>query len=697
MKISVTQELPDIMLEVDENHPLIDTLYENMPKKEQYWRRDTDFPQWFYDYDPHLPDSKVCRINASRTEYKHGKLVTLSVDDTIELVRLVNREYVRMRYGVFIMNNGKKIYFPGFYYGALQWGKMFGVSKNNGYGEHRAYQRIFACARQLAIVNDYLDGYYCHKAKKTGITQLISLFFMTEHITHRQFTTAAMSKTHDTCKKANFKYFMYAFKNLPPVLRPKIEGRWQSQVQKLEMRTSIPEYSVENTMAAVTTTTDGLDGLPIIQRVHIDEPPKMPKDVPISEVYLKSKEQVRLQQVKRGIMEMTSYPPEEDTDAFKWCRRFYEECRKVNKENGLPINRMLPIFISIVESSSGTFDIYGEPDRIKALTEEKAARAILKTDAEKQARNRQYPITAAEGWRSGGGGSVYNNIVISEQIAILEEQYAFGQLNYMEGNLEWTGEKFNSPVKFTPLTMQDILAGKTGKWKIYCTMEYLQNNTNLCFKMKRKVKMKGRDRFELLQPPDFVIHCAGIDPVDYAFVSEVGQKPSQNASVVKTLSGDLLSVYHHRDEDPDVALEDFCLEMIFWSYYGIVEGNRKQAVTTLEKLGMHYFILVRHPNGQILPYKQNMSIKHVSSGKDMISKYILLVYKRTVTQTFKYKSLPVLKQLADFESDDTQKYDLGVADGLCEVAIESMEEWMRSKKVEHDKYKDMQKVLGRVA
>ena len=73
------------------------------------------------------------------------------------------------------------------------------------------------------------------------------------------------------------------------------------------------------------------------------------------------------------------------------------------------------------------------------------------------------------------------------------------------------------------------------------------------------------------------------------------------------------------------------------------------------------------------------------------------MYKRTVTQTFKYKSLPVLKQLADFESDDTQKYDLGVADGLCEVAIESMEEWMRSKKVEHDKYKDMQKVLGRVA
>lgn len=680
---------PNVFYDVDESNPLIEVLNERLPKKEQYWKRQTDFPNYFYDYDPHLPERHVCRINSTRTEYKSGKLKSLSVEDTIELVRLVKREADRIRYGIFIWVDGEKLYFPGPYYGALQWGKMFGVKDNDGYGQHREYQQLFACKREFTIVNDYMEGYYNHKCKKSGITQLVSLFIAMEEITYKQFTAAAMSKSHDTAKKANFKYFLYCIKNLPPVLRPKTEQRnYTNAAQRIDFKYPDAEFSMENTFAAVPTTKDGLDGLPPTQRIHIDEPPKLPPSVDIQEVYTKSKEQTKIQQTKVGIIEMTSYPPEEDTPAFKWCKKFWGECCKVG-ENGLPINKMLPIFIGVVEASNGTFNIYGKPDKFKALKEEQAARALCKTPYELQARKRQYPITAKEGWESGGSGSVYNNIALAEQGAILEDNYKFGALNYIEGNLEWTAGRFVSPVRFVPLTHNDIMNGKTGKWKFYCTLQYLEENTNLCFKMPRKKKIIKKEIVELLQPPDYKIHAAGTDPVDYSYVSEMGEKQSQNASVVKDISGNLISVYWYRGEDPDEALEDFCMEMIFLGTYSLVEGNRKNAITTLEKMGMYYFLLIRHPNGEIIPYSQSVNIKHISSSKDVKAKYIELIMKRIANNIGQFQSLPIIEQHKDFEADDTQKYDLSVADGLAEIALSSMQTWVMSKKTRSDRYKHL--------
>ncbi len=692
MKIEI---IPGVFYTVEEG-PEIEVLNSHLPKKEQYWRRQTDLPNFFHDYNPHLPEKLVCRINASRTEYKAGKLKTLSVEDTIELVRLVKREADRIRYGVFIWINGEKIYFPGPYYGALQWGKMFGVASNDGYGEHREYQQLFACAREFTIVHPYMEGYYNHKCKKSGITQLVSLFHAMEIITYKQFTAAAMSKGHDTAKKANFKYFLYAIKNLPPVMRPKIEQKgWTNAIQKLEFKSSDQEFSYENTYAAVPTTKDGLDGLPPTQRVYIDEPPKIPSSVDVEQVYIKSKEQTKIQQTKVGIVEMTSYPPEEDTPAFKWCKKFYYECCKMD-DNGLPINKMLPIFIGVAEASSGTFSIYGKPDKSKAIKDEKAARDKCKTPYELQARKRQYPLTAKEGWESGGSGSTYNNIALTEQGAILEEMYKHGELNYVEGNLEWTAGLY-SPVRFVPLTFDEIMNGAVGKWKFYCTMEYLAANTNLCFKMPRRKKRDGRTIVEMLQPPDDVIHCAGIDPVDYAEASELGKGQSKIGSVVKDISGNLISVYHHRSEDPDESLEDLMMEIIFLGSYAVVEANRKVAVTTLEKKLMYCFILIRYQDGKILPYKTSVPIKHINSSKDVISTYITLVIKRIKHNLGQLKSLPIIEQHKEFDPQDTQPSDLSVADGLCELAIQSMQEYIMMRKIQHDKYAQLGLAIERTS
>lgn len=689
---------PGIFYTVPESTPdkPIELLYEDLSFDEQYWRRQTDFPNFFEAYDPHVPLREQCRINASRTEYKNDKLISLSVEDTIEMVRLIKREVDRMRNGIFIMNNGTRIYFPGVYYGALQWGKMFGVPLNDGYGEHRRYQREFACARQLAKENEYLDGYYLDKAKKTGFTQLVSLFVMIESITTKQYTAPMMSKSHDTAKKANFAYYLYALKNLVPVLRPPTEQKnWQNTVQKINLKTTDPVFSMENTIAAVPTTLSGIDGLPPTNDIIIDEPPKFPASVDIEKVYTKSKEQTRIQQTKIGIIEMFSYPPEEDTPAFYWCRQFFKDCQKIGP-NGFPLNRMLPLFVGVVESSNGTFDKFGEPDKLRALQEEKAARDLCKTPYELQARLRQYPITAKESWQSGGAGTVYNNIALSEQETILEEQYHFGELNYMEGYLEWTGVRLKSPVRFVQLTHEQIMAGKRGPWKFYCTKEYLATHTNLCFKMPRKVKYINKERHELLQPPDYVFHCSGIDPVDYARVSEMGEKQSQNASVVKDLQGNLISVYLNRDEDPNTDIENFCMEIVFLGTYTILEGNRKTAITQVEDQGLWYFLLVLHPNGEIKPYNIGMTIKHVSSNKDIKSRYISLIMKKIANRIKQFLNPDIIKEHKEFDPAETHPFHLAVSDGLSEIAVEVMQAWVMSKKNITDKYADLAKIAKAV-
>lgn len=662
----------------------IETLYENLPKTQQYWRRETDFPKFFYDYNPHLPPKQLCRLDSTVTHYIGDRLVSLSVQDTQTLRRLVEREIRRMQNGIFIMNNGIKIYFPGPYYGMLQWTKMIGVKTNEGYGEHRRYQREFACQRQKVIEDPKLRAYYLHKIKKCGITQVIACFYAIESNTRKQQAKVFMSKNHDTAKSANFKYYGYALKTYPGALLASIETKgWRSAVQKIQIRSNDPELSLENVVVAVPTTEDGTDGLPPITNICYSEIAKY-DDAEI--ILSKSQEQLQLQQTKIGIAEMECYPPENDGKSFRFCKKMYNEDCNVLDEDGYPKNKTVPLYIGLLESTNDTFDIYGEPNKKKALDLELAERAKCDTPAKIQARQRQYHMTAKEGWESGGGGSVYNNLILTAREVELTDEYDFGQLNYIEANLEWTGVRFNSPVRCVPLTLQDKMNKKVAKWKMYKSLQYLEKNTNLCFKMPKRKKFINGEWFELLQPPDDIIHCAGTDPVDYALVSELNGRQSTNASVVRDISGDLVSVYYYRDEDPDVSIEDFAMEMIYFGTYSIVEGNRKNAVTSLEKIGMYYFILIRHPNGEIKPYLQSVAVKHVSSGKDLKSLYIGFVSKHIKNNIEWFKSVPIIQDHKEFEPDATQFYDYSVADGLSFVAVDAMQTWVMSKKNKLDQY-----------
>lgn len=691
-RVQVTEE--GVMYDVPVDDTL-DILFSDLPKSQQYWRRQNDFPQFFFDYSPHLPDNELCILYAERTEYDSSgnKLISLSIPDTTELIRLVNRERRRMRDGIYIMNNGEKIYFTGPKYGVLQWCKMVGLKENDGYGEHRECQRILSYVYDMAKRIDKITGFYCHKIKKSGISNFVTLLILVESITCKKFTSATMSKVLATAKEANFQFYRYGLKNLPDVLRPMIEQKgWQNAAYRINLRCKHRELSMESSYSVVSTKSDSLDGYPSLTVVHLDEPPKFPKAAPIDQVFTKSKEQTRKQQVKYGFIIMTSYPPEEDTDAFRWCKALFEECLKLGND-GLPINGIIGCCINVMDGSTGTFDKYGFPDRFRALSEEKAARALLKNSADLQARKRQYMLNSKEGWEEGGGGSAFNNISLTEQEELIKESE--GDRNYIEYDLDWSAGRLSKLI-FRQITHDEIMAGKKGKWRMYCSMDYMKKYSNLCFDMPRKIKIIRREKVMLLQPPTDVIHPAGTDPVNYLYVSEGGAKQSKNASIVRDIEGNIISVYHFRSENPDDSLDDFCKEMLFWGTYSIVEGNQPNAVTTLENQGMYYFILIRHPNGEILPYNQSVNIKHISSTKDLKSKYIMLIHKRIDNSCYQIKDVPLIKDLKIFNAQKTQEHDLSVSFGLSEVAVDAMQDWMQQRKVKVDHYADMAKAMGAV-
>lgn len=662
---------------------VLETLFEDMPKAQQYWRRQTDFPKAFHYYDPHLPAKKLCRLNASTTYYSGDTLVSLSVEDTQELKIFVEREIHRMRYGVWIMNNGVKIYFPGFYYGTLQHSKMIGV-KGDGYGSHRRYQREFACQRQKVIEDPKLRAFYLHKIKKAGATQIISSFCAIETCTRRNQTKAFMSKNHDTAKSANFKYYSYALKTFPNVLLPSIETKgWKSAIQKIQIRSNDPELSLENIAVAIPTVADSADGLPPLTNIVYSE---IAKYDDAETVLAKSMEQLQLQQTKVGIGEMECYPPENDGKSFRYCKKMYNvDCQDLDSD-GYPKNKIIPLYIGLLEATDGTFDIYGEANKKLAAEMEMAERAKCDSPAKLQARKRQYHMTAKEGWEAGGGGSVYNNLILAAKKADLEEEYKNAQLNYRLGNLEWTGEKFNSPVRFVPLTLEEMRLGKKGRWKVFKDDTYIERNCNLCFKMPRKKKIINGDVFELLQPPTEVIHCGGTDPVDYGLISEMGKKRSTNASTVRDIMGDLCSTYFDRHENPDVDIENFAMQMIFWGSYDIVEGNRKNAVTSLEQLGLYYFILVKHPNGEIKPYQQSMVVKHVSSDRNLKALYIKLTSRAIVNNIEFFKDIDVIQDHMEIDPEATQEYDRAVSDSLCWTAVDALQTWVLSNKNRDSEY-----------
>ncbi len=115
-----------------------EVLFVDENRKNQYWRRQEDFPKIWFDYIPNFTKED----EEATLEDEDGMLKTLSHEDTLLLDKLLIREMNRRKNGCWFMNNGELSYLTGNHYFALQWGEMHGFTNpdtNTGHGYYREF------------------------------------------------------------------------------------------------------------------------------------------------------------------------------------------------------------------------------------------------------------------------------------------------------------------------------------------------------------------------------------------------------------------------------------------------------------------------------------------------------------------------------------------------------------------------------
>lgn len=196
-----------------------DILFSNLPKKEQYWRREP------------LPAG-------------------LTKDSAEAWSSYILEEFRRRREGIWFMNNGEAVYLTGHAYFALQWCKM---RDDGGYMDFRYAQLEMFYFAEACLIDKRCIGEIFVKSRRTGFTY-IKLFIMLNLATSTCNGFFGMTSKSDTDAKKAFIKFSYAFLNLPFFFIPIVKGATDSH-KFIEF--AKPSDRSKETKKEKNTTTDG--------------------------------------------------------------------------------------------------------------------------------------------------------------------------------------------------------------------------------------------------------------------------------------------------------------------------------------------------------------------------------------------------------------------------------------------------------
>lgn len=695
-----------------------DVFFSKESKENQYWRRPTDFPEFFYKYK-----RDFTLINTPKTDYNDdGHLSSISIADTKTLIRLREREMQRRWEGIWFMNEGELEYLTGGHYFNLVWGAMPDYSnpfeqhplkkdEASPYGEFRIFYRDFHYMLDLVKRDPICGGLFTGKPKKTGITNQLSIDYVDESTKYMQKRFGMMSKSKEDCARANFMYYEYCFDNLPDVFKPAIGNRTLSTI-----KFDIPKIKRSGSSAAAQkqllsgigfnsevfvapTKADAFDG-PVMFRAWNDEFPKYEDPYP-EEVFKKSKETVKQGGLIGGKYLISSYCPEEDGRNFTEAKKVWREAMldTMNPITRQTLNGLYTYFISSEDTYQHTdirFNKYGKTDRTKIIALITAKRETVKHDRNAlQAEIRQYPRTAEEMWMEGGaGGSTFDNIRLSIRKKAIDDYNMSGQRLFTEGNLEWKDARLGE-VSFIPLTPEEIQRGQEGKFWFYRYDKIPQEIFNV------PVKKNNRDRHSRLMPDKNTLSIGATDPVDYVNKDDVvvGSKNAITGmflldSAINTVYGEnvtdrMFCDYLARPDDPDEYYEDLVKFILFTGCYIYAEGNKPWVTKKLKDDQLHNFIIIRTTEKLIMPYDHNneahqrltttVSTRNLDVIEELcraVNTYYRKPSKEDPTDRMaSLDSVRAIEQYMAFKPMNTKKTDLAMCAGLNIIALNGIKAW----------------------
>lgn len=662
------------------------------PIQEQHWPlteealyKNMELPDLFFEWNENT------LVNQENTSYDtSGNLTHLSVDDTQELVRVRDRELRRRMNGIYFWNKGVLEYLTGNNYFFL----VYYIIPATGHPSFRKYQRDVFYVIDIAIKDPNILGAYFAKAKKTGLSHVIASLFLNEATTIRDRAFGVMNKTQPDADDLNIVFFWRAYEELPPIMQPHFSHKNNSKVifgtptvkftgTKLSIQKSIEAKRNKplNTWvySAPTKLEVKFDG-PLMYFIHLDEFPKW--KVSQKKIFGKISETVKIQQTIIGKIFITSYPPEEDGLNFEEGKAIYFQSKlSTIREGGLGRTEsgLIAHFISALDATDGTFDIYGDADRNLALKFNEAERLQCKDATEMQEKVRQYPRTEEECWRSGGSGSTFDNEHLAEALDYITIREKMGEQLFTDGNLEWSHGKY-STVYMDPVTPAAQTKGIKAKWRFH--ERYSPQHLN----------QVGKDSEGMYHPFSGTKFVMAGDPTEYKNKSEVKANPSdwsltimsfpdtaRNTLMQRTASKVLVAEYLFRHEDPDDDFDEMVKAVFYFGCYILLEANKQWAVTKMKKLGLQKFLLLRQKDGSILPFEEGEANMAVTSTDDTIEEYCRLIniYLRRpkgpgeIDYCKLLKSTRLITNLMRFNPKRTKEFDDVVTFGYALIGMDA--------------------------
>ena len=644
-------------------------LFSELPKKDQYWRRQA------------VPEG-------------------ISPDNVDLWNDYIMEEFRRRREGIWFMNNGKPVFLTGNHYFALQWGKMLddGHYMDFRYAQLNMFYHLEAC-----IVDKRCLGQLFVKSRRTGFTYiiLVILLNMSTSISNGKF--GMTSKGPDDIEAAWAK-FSYMFLSLPFFFRPIVQGKEDSPTKlffgkpsdnskesKKKRKTGIGDYS--NTSVDWRPTKDGsydsikLDGYlgdeafkwerpnNYITHLGMVAPTMMPAGRVVGKAFIGSTMGAMSKGGSQGVeMIKGSRIKDRDTTTGKTATALYMYflAAQDNMEEFTDIYG----YCHTIKPPKGSKNVLGEEivmgsiDYLLAVEEQKRKQS----DKALNEQYRTYPRTLDHALRDESSNSVFNLTKLYEQkqhnATLLDD-------SVQVGNFEWESGVKDTRVIFHP--------NPKGRFKI----SWLPSIADGTIQMANRVKQVG-DRW---YPMNLESTRFGCDPFSLKSTHGKGSKGGIHGMTIKLPEGGAPSnkfvlEYIARPSDETIFFEDV-IKMC--RYYGapiLVESNRIDLLRHMRNRGYRPFALDR-----LDKHKSKLNPNEVEyggqpmSGKDMLDSHMNAIGSWVENYVGEYSDPNLLvrplgemgdmvfdetlEDWINFDPDKRTDYDATISSGLAIMACQT--------------------------
>lgn len=565
-------EMDGLRIQLPKKPKKEDILFSDLPKKEQYWRREEE------------PDG-------------------LTPDSEESFASYILDQFRKRREGVWFMNNGVAVYLTGDAWFALQHCKM---RDDGGYMNFRYAQLGMFYFAKACMLDPRCLGQLFVKSRRTGFTYII-LSIMTNFITStRNINMGITSQNDDDAKKA-FMKFSYMFRNLPFYFRPVVRGAADSEkaiefalppdkskTSKLARRNKGKDYL--NSIIDYQATKDGsYDG----QKMYIylgDEAGKWKKPANyenhwgrISPTFDEGGEIVG-----KAFIGSTVNPMKQG--GFEFKKLYYQSIITKRDDitertpsglyaNFLPAHKNMTRYTDKygvcheVKPPKGTLNQKGKPIKNGSIKYLEAKRKAKKRESAIAYNEelRANPMTVLEAFRDEAKSNIFAIEKITEQIQFNETSIIIDQ-HITTGNFMWKDNKKDTEVVWYP--------DPKGRFKVtWIPPKHLQNR-------------KQKNRSGSWSPLNGNIGCFGADTYDISgTVSGKGSKGSLHGVTGFTMenapSNTFFLEYINRTSLADIFFEDVLMACVFYGMPILCENNKPRMLYHFKNRGYRGFSLNR--------------------------------------------------------------------------------------------------------